>query len=82
MSMRRNDGSARKSEESQMQVNCVKCDRPVDVPCTEQQIKVWQDGEMIQNAMPNLTADQREMLITGICGICWEVMFGQDGSIE
>lgn len=32
----------------------------------------WRDGEMIQNAMPNLSLHEREKLITGICEECWQ----------
>lgn len=35
----------------------------------------WQDGELVQNAFPYLSADEREMLISGICPDCWEKMF-------
>ena len=31
----------------------------------------WENGELIQNAMPYLTADEREVLISGICGPCF-----------
>lgn len=37
-----------------------------------------QQGEHIQNAMPYLTADERELLISGICGTCFDEMFGDD----
>ena len=30
---------------------------------------------LIQNAMPNLSADDRELLISGICGPCFDKMF-------
>ena len=36
----------------------------------------WQDGELVQNAFPYLSADEREMLISGICPTCWEKTFG------
>ena len=35
----------------------------------------WQDGELVQDAFPYLSADEREMLISGICPDCWENMF-------
>lgn len=35
----------------------------------------WVNGELIQNAMPYLTADQREILKTGIDGKSWSEMF-------
>ena len=39
-------------------------------------LKAWEDGELIQDALPNLTADQRELLISGTCDDCWKTMFG------
>ena len=38
----------------------------LDIPVTEAQIAAWKGGELIQRAMPNLTADEREFLMTGI----------------
>lgn len=39
----------------------------------------WQSGEvLVQNAFPYLSADEREMLISGICPTCWEEMFGEE----
>lgn len=40
----------------------------------------WQNGELAQNAFPYLKADEREMLISGICPTCWDKMFGQTTS--
>jgi hypothetical protein len=36
----------------------------------------WRNGTAIQNAMPYLNADDRELLISGICGVCFDRMFG------
>ena len=35
----------------------------------------WQEGELIQVAMPTLTAEERELLISGTCDTCWDKMF-------
>ena len=35
----------------------------------------WQDGMLAQDAFPYLNADEREMLISGICPSCWSRMF-------
>ena len=37
----------------------------------------WENGELIQNAMPYLTADEREVLISGICGPCFGGLYGR-----
>ncbi len=37
----------------------------------------WKRGTKIQVAFPYLNADQRELLMTGICPPCWDKMFSQ-----
>ena len=44
----------------------------MDLPVTEDQVRRWKGGELIQNAMPHLSADEREFLITGILPGDWE----------
>jgi len=41
----------------------------VEVPL--EQWNRWKDGAMIQEAFPDLDADRRELLKTGICAFCW-----------
>lgn len=45
---------------------------------THADIQKWIDGELIQVAMPYLTADQREILLTGLDQTAWDDMFGED----
>ena len=52
--------------------------RTLDLPVTEDQIQVWLDGMLIQAAMPNLDADQREFVKTGITPEEWENWKGKD----
>lgn len=35
----------------------------------------WVFGELIQRALPELSANDRELLISGICPTCWDEMF-------
>ena len=46
--------------------------RTIDVPITKEQLDRWKNGELIQVAMPNLTAEQREFIITGTSPKEWE----------
>ena len=48
----------------------------VDVDPTEYQR--WEAGELIQRAMPTLSATQREQLISHICPKCQESIFGAE----
>lgn len=51
----------------------------LEIPVTEKQLENWQCGMLIQDAMPNLTPDQREFLMTGITAQEWEDTFGKKG---
>ena len=37
----------------------------------------WKRGELIQNAMPDLTPTEREQLISGLCPKCQSEIFGE-----
>jgi hypothetical protein len=40
---------------------------------------LWTElGQEIQDALPDLDADQRELLISGTHAHCWEKMWGPD----
>ena len=50
----------------------------LDVPVTEDQLERWRAGELIQNAMPDVSADDREFLMTGITPDSWAKTFGEE----
>ena len=45
------------------------------IPVTEEQVMRWERGELIQNAMPELSLDDREFLMTGITPLEWGTAF-------
>lgn len=65
-----------------MTVTCIKCRSPQIVDCTQEQLRAWELGELIQRAMPNVVAAQRELLVSGYCGQCWDALFGGDDGDE
>ena len=51
----------------------------MDLPVTELMLRRWRGGELIQNVMPHLSAEQREFLISGCMPQEWdEVMRERD----
>jgi hypothetical protein len=50
--------------------------RTKEIDVTIAQILAWEEGELIQNAMPQLSADDREFVKTGITGEEWDQLFG------
>ena len=51
----------------------------MDIDVTDEQLQDWRDGTSIQDAMPNLTPDEREFIKTGITPKEWDEMFGDTG---
>ena len=49
--------------------------RTLHLPVTAEQIAAWKAGELIQNAMPWLNADEREFIKTGITPEEWQEIF-------
>lgn len=58
---------------------CPFCGGVNEVPVNEDDYWDWQDGALVQDAFPYLSADEREMLISGVCPKCWEKAFGEYG---
>lgn len=57
---------------------CPICSATNSVTVSAVAFKAWQSGVFAQVAFPELEAEIREMLITGICPPCWEDMFGDN----
>ena len=50
----------------------------LEINVTARQIASWEKGELIQDAMPNLTPDEREFIKTGVTPDEWDDIFGVD----
>ena len=59
-----------------IQATCRKCKVSAEMPVNRQDVADWREGKYIQDAMPYLSADEREILVSGICGDCFDKMFG------
>ena len=61
---------------------CPFCGKETAITFLSEDYTAWQNGELAQNAFPYLSAEEREMLISGICPTCWEKTFGVDEAEE
>ena len=57
---------------------CPICGNEHTVEVSEHALYQWQNGACIQNAMPTLSATEREQLISHICPSCQASIFGED----
>ena len=45
--------------------------RTIDLPVTREQLALWESGTLIQRAMPQLSKDEREFVMTGVTAQEW-----------
>ena len=57
------------------EVDCRKCKKTVVVWLNIADVAEWHTGKLIQDAMPYLSDDERELLISKTCGPCFDKMF-------
>ena len=61
-----------------VEVRCPICGKQYIITVPHDGFIRWRSGSRIQECMPNLSSEDREALMTGICGECWERMYGED----
>ena len=52
--------------------------RTLEIDVTQEQLDRWQDGELIQRAMPQLSSNEREFIISGATQEEWGEAFGEE----
>jgi len=53
----------------------------MELDVTPQQIKAWENGMFIQDAMPNLSPDEREFILTGMTAEDWNALFAEEEEV-
>lgn len=61
--------------ETQVVVRCVFCRTAHQFIVPTPSYHRWQSGMLIQQAFPELSAGDRELLISGTCPTCFDAMF-------
>ncbi len=51
---------------------CRHCDAVHELTVNVEGFVSWQSGKYIQDALPELSAGERELLISGTCDECWQ----------
>tara|TARA_Y100001951_G_scaffold101881_1_gene107590 strand:+ start:131 stop:367 length:237 start_codon:yes stop_codon:yes gene_type:complete len=54
---------------------CVRCGETIIITAYVSDLVKWHKGELIQDVLSYLNEDERELLISGTCGKCFEEIF-------
>lgn len=71
-----------KGSNMNISVTCGICAEDYTVTCTRKGYEQWKGGAFIQDAMPELPAAERELLLSKTCGPCFDAVFPEDEGRE
>ena len=57
---------------------CTNCSEVQVVEISPSQLYAYNQGAMAQDVLFGYTPDVRERFISGMCGICWDQLFGEE----
>jgi hypothetical protein len=61
---------------TEIENKCFHCGGANKILVETEYLEKWYNGALIQEAFPNLTSNERELIQTGIHPECWDKMFG------
>lgn len=61
---------------------CCVCDKFDVLTLNRSAVESWQSGEYVQVAFPDMSADDRELLISGTHSECWDKLFPREEDDE
>lgn len=50
----------------------------LEIDVSEHALNLWKSGMPIQTAMPDLSSDEREFILSGLTKEDWKTMFGEE----
>ena len=59
-------------------IPCIYCQTTITLQITGHQVWAYNNGEHIQDVLPDETPTVREQFISGTGGTCWDKMFPED----
>jgi len=54
---------------------CPKCESIIKIELAGRQLHAYRNDNLIDEVLPDLSLEDRERFITGICPPCWDKMF-------
>jgi hypothetical protein len=58
--------------------SCPSCGEASEMDLCYGDYRAWQGGMLIQDAFPEMTADDRETLLSGFHPVCWDSLWSDE----
>ena len=61
-------------EQIQLEVTCKSCHKTFKIFVDPEGYKKWRTNTLIQKALPDLSVQERELLVSGLCSSCFDML--------
>lgn len=58
-----------------LNITCKLCNKPYALKVNKEDFVDYNNGKLIQDCFPYLTAGERELIISGICDTCFDKLY-------
>lgn len=65
----------REGDKTNIEATCISCGKVKQFTIAYEDFLRWEAGELLQNVFPKVSVDDRELLISGMCGPCFDRLF-------
>lgn len=69
-------------KDTELQVTCSECGATFVYKINGKDLFDYEKGKHIQDAFPYLDDDARELILSGVCGKCFDKMFSEEDDDE
>lgn len=70
------------ADKTNVKIKCKICNNSYDIIVNKKDLQDWKKGKgYIQDILSDLSDSERELLISGTCGTCFDKMFNSDENI-
>jgi len=63
------------SKEMTVHVECRTCRGTTSLTVDKDKYEEWRRGALVQNCFPDMSVEDRELLVSQTCDKCWQEMF-------
>jgi len=66
------------NKKTTLNIRCIECNKVFYINVYKKDIELYKKGVLAQSAFPYLTINERELIISNMCGSCFDKIFTEE----
>ena len=60
-----------------LELSCPDCKASKELVVTVEAYNLYKSGELVQDAFPELSREDMDLILSGMCEMCWKIAFNE-----